>query len=307
MVALLCLASGACVSAGTVEPDARSFTLPLLDTGRWGTVMMNVEGTSEPQRLVFDSAAGGHVLDRAAADRLGLLQSATAAGGTVVGSGGVAEGGQRVVARNASLSDLHLGDTEFLVYDLSAFSRHGWRIDGIIGNALFARFSALFDLPNGRVILTEGPRAGLSDSFACQDNAAGAERPDEIGSGSGTSQSVTATAIVDTGSTGTTLNWPAAHAVGIREGDPRLRPHGTPSTGLDGQERSTSYRYTLPFLKVGNRILRDFEVTISPLPVFQAVRLQDRPGIIMGMSVLRTQAMAVDRGANRVCFGPAAA
>lgn len=315
----LSVASGACVvatpveTATPVEPAARSFTVPLLDTGRWGTVMMGADGAGEPQRMVFDTAAGGHVLDRAAAGRLNLLKDATAAGGTVVGAGGVAEGGQRVIARNVAFSDLVLGDTEFLVYDLSSFSKRGARIDGIIGNALFGRYSTLFDMPNNRVILTEASQVERGSDFACQDNAAGTQRPSElqhfpiveveIGSGSGASGGVAATAVIDTGSAGTTLNWPAAHAIGIKEGDPALRAKGASSTGLDGKKMATSYNYTLPFFRVGNRILRNHEVTISPMPVFEAVRLKDQPAMILGLSVLRTQALAIDKDANRICFG----
>ncbi len=278
--------------------------------------MITADGAGESQRMVFDTAAGGHVMDRSAAARLNLLKDATAAGGTVVGAGGVAEGGQSVIAKNVALSDLVFGDTEFLVYDLSSFSQHGACIDGIIGNALFARYSVLFDLPQSRLTLTEAPRFNQISSFACQDNAAGEQRPSklqhfpiatvEIGVDGMATRGTAATAVIDTGSTTTTLNWPAAYAVGIREGNSGLRPDAKPSKGLDGNVGSTSYRYTLPFLKVGHRILRDFEVTISPLPVFEAVGLRGQPAMILGMNVLRTQALAIEKGANRICFGPEA-
>lgn len=310
------LALGACGSAPFASASA-TYSIPLLDTGRWGTVMMNVDGTSELQRLVFDTAAGGHVLDRAAAGRLNLLEGAQKAGGTVVGAGGEAAGGQRVTARNVSLSGLSLGDTGFLIFDLSPFSKHGARIDGIIGNGLFERYSVLFDAPNGRLTFSESTGASTTRGFVCQPNAAGAGRPSElqnfpialvqIGSHSDAFRGVPATAVVDTGSTETTLNWPAANAVGIRKGDPALRPRQQGARGLDGNARTSSYLYTLPYLKVGDRIIRNLDVEISPLPVFRAVRLEERPAMILGMTVLRAQPVAIEKGANRICFGPGVA
>lgn len=292
-------------TAATAATGTQVLSLALV--GKHPRVQVRLEGAPRPLSFVVDTAAGASVIDAALAERLGLFD-ADARSHAVKGAGGAAGNGR--VTRLLGLSSGRFGwHAQLLAMDLSHIAEaDAPAIDGIVGNDLLARFDVRFDLPAGRLELAP---AGTLSTADCLPNALPQRAPSlqrfafaQVRAGDG-QRAVEAVAVIDSGAAQTILNPPAARALGVVEGDARLRVRAQGTRGL-GSTTTETWLYTLPSLRVGGAELAPLEVRLSALPVFAVLGLEQRPAMILGVDALLTRPWTVAAGGARVCPGPVA-
>ena len=285
-----------------VVPEGGTHAIAMTLVGKHPRISVRVEGIDRPLSFVVDTAAGGGVMDAALAERAGLLAEP--------GNAVSVTGASSTVSANRFTRPLKLAAGGFawqatmLAMDMSHFSRDGdTPIDGILGNDVLARFDLRFDLQVGQ--LTLAPPASASE--ACLANAVAGRQgplrnfafvPVRIAVGDG---AVDITAVVDTGASQTILNPAAARALGLVEGDPRLRLRGEGTRGLTNREVKT-WLYDLPGFSAGTWSAGALEVRVADLPVFASLGQAERPAMILGADALRTARLEISAGAERICL-----
>lgn len=307
---LLCvclwLAFAVCSPVASLAQANTSHRVPMSLVGTHPRIDVRIDSVERPLSFVVDTAAGASVVDAALAERLGLIDT-TRTMAPVHGAGGSVAG-----ARVTGSLDLSAGTfawkAQLLAIDLSHIAEaDAPPIDGILGNDLLTRFDTRFDLPARQ--LTLAPAGSLSTD-GCLDNAlpgrADALRrfpfvPAQLQDGDRT---VDAMAVVDSGAAQTVLNWPAARALGLAEGEARLRSRADGTRGLSNDAIPT-WLYALPTLAIDGRALPTTDVRISALPVFATLGLDTRPALILGVDALHEHRIDVLAGAAAVCLRPA--
>lgn len=251
-------------------------------------------GGKEGLPFVLDTAAGRSVLTPWARDTLGLTEGDTV---TVAGASGQAtyqtlrldalEIGGQVVRDLAGLP----------VVDLTRLEQSDIRYAGILGNDVLRRFDVMYDLPDRRLRLYPiGP-----DSTTAVPGLDALERlpfrPVPVYGGGGFVQlplavgTGTAEAVLDTGAPQSIFNWRAAALDGLTKETARRRAEGT--RGLTFREQTDTYLYTFEDVQAGPVRLAPREVRVADLPVFQRLRLADRPAIILGNDLLADRRVVI--------------
>lgn len=275
--------------------------------GRHPRIAVQVEGIDRPLSFVVDTAAGGGVMDAALAERAGLLD---APGGAVSVTGASSTvSANRFTRPLAFTAGSFTWQAPMLAMDMSHIARDGDpAIDGILGNDVLSRFDLRFDVPAGQ--LTLAPPGSSTSTAGCLANAvterAGPLRhfafvPARIATTDGV---VDVTAVVDTGASQTILNPAAARALGLVEGDPRLRVRKDGTRGLTNVEVKT-WLYDLPGFSIGDWTAGALEVRVTDLPVFASLGQKERPAMILGVDALRSARLEIAAGAERICVSAA--
>lgn len=297
LVPLLITAS--CATVGT----SRIFTVPVQVERAWPVVPVAING--EQLRFIVDTAAGGTVIDGAVAERLQLPSA---------GEGQVAGATSSSAVRNVRASRLEIGGAvhenhQMVVTNMSQFSGN---FAGILGNDVFRHYSLTVDTPGGRLTLAEADRPHLGAGMACVPNALPDRGEAMTGfplvrvqlKASAAAAPVEVIAVIDSGAGATVLNWPAARALGLSPGDPRLierRPLRGINPNSDGPP---AYSYRLEGMTLAGWNVPATEVRVSEFPVFNALGLTDTPALIVGANILNQRAWAIARGAREFCIIP---
>jgi predicted aspartyl protease len=249
--------------------------------------------------FVLDTAAGRSVLTPWARDTLGLTEGDTV---TVTGASGQA------TYPTLRLDSLQIGgqvvrDLAGLpVVDLSRLKQSDIRYAGILGNDVLRRFDVVYDLPDRRLRLYP---IG-SDSTTSVPGLDALQRlpfgPVPVYEGSGFVKfplavgTGTAEAVLDTGAPQSIFNWRAAALDGLTKETARRRAEGT--RGLTFREQTDTYLYTFENVQAGPVRLAPREVRVADLPVFQRLRLADRPAIILGNDLLADRRVVIAYSTN---------
>lgn len=277
--------------------------------GAYPVIDAKHDASSEPLRLVVDTAAGATVLDHAVAQRLGLAPQASA-GTTVEGATGATQGVQLAQATTLWLGALRVPLTPLLT-DMSKFSKGQTRYDGILGNDVLGRFDFRFDMPGQRLSLAgPGSMPAWFQSGACGSNAQAPRDADLLNFMFVDAQAAAAGAqdgrielrtVIDTGAAQTVINLVAARRMGLGEGDARLRERAG-GTGGFGSASVTSQLTTLAGLGLGPWWAVSPEVRVSALPVFKVLGVHEQPAAILGIDLLRQVTLSVSGGAQMFCL-----
>lgn len=304
----LCVAGTSGLLAAAPAPtqtQTQTHQIPLTLQGKHPRVQVQIAGIARPLSFVVDTAAGATVLDLSVAEAAQVIDRAQH-DNVIHGAGGSSAAPQRTRSLDLQTGSLAL-KASLMVTDLSALGgKAGTGINGILGNEILGRFDTRFDLPAGQLTLSP---PGTLDTRGCIANAL-PDRPamlQRFGIVQAQLQGDTgapaeALAIIDTGAAQSVLNTAAVRALGLAEGDARLRPRATGTRGL-GAASVPTWLYTLPSLRIGTWSHGAGEVRVSDLPVFKVMQLHTRPAVILGIDLLRDTPVQIPAGARLVCLG----
>lgn len=298
----------ACPSARADVTSGR-WSIGLSMSGGLPVIAAKIEGREEPIRLVVDTAAGGTILDYTLANLLNLGVDGSI---QVEGAGGTSS-----AQRAAKPTFLTIGSNlklqvQPILTDMSRFSKEGISYDGILGNDVLSRFDMRFDVPAGQLIMASpGASPALLEDLRCADNLrstrsgpalAGFTMLDMTVKLEGPKAgSAIARAVLDTGAMVTIINPKAAGALGVVEGDDRLKPVKR-VRGMGQADVRTEILEPTEVAFSGITIA-DASVRVSELPVFEILGLADAPAAILGIDLLRHIPIGTTAGAEKVCFG----
>ncbi len=297
----------AVLTSGAAARSTRSDRTPLVMQGDYPVVTVYLGQRAEPHRFIVDTAAGATVLDRPLAARFAggrprADRNVQGASGGATAYGGARLDRLRVAGR--TITGLAIVTT-----DMARFGNGNQRYDGILGNDVLSRYAYIFDVPGGGLTLLDRDRPDATRWNQCLLNPLagrpGAPRgfvlvPIDLRAGS------TALGIVDTGAAATVLNWAAADAAGLRRGGEGVTPD-RPVAGFDPKAGTASSRAVIRGAAINGVALPPAGVRLSDLPVFEPFGLKDKPGLILGVNVLRAVPFAVTRNAGAFCQQPPAA
>ncbi len=108
-------------------------------------------------------------------------------------------------------------------------------------------------------------------------------------------------AIVDTGATGTIINWAAARALGIEPEDPTLGGGGT-AQGVGAAATTLVKRQVERFTLAGVE-RRGSTIRIGDLPIFGALGFTGGPAVIVGMDQFADRRLVIDYPNRRLHVG----
>ncbi len=307
-IVLIAFASAAGATSSASSPGGH-WQLPLSMAGRYPVVEARVGAGDVHHRFIVDTAAGATVLDQALAHQLGLGD-----GESISVSGASGLSAARMTSAPVPL-DLAGGPTvavRAVLTDMSRFTTDGIAYDGILGNDVLRQFEVRFDVPAGALTMAMpgsevSPREGMDCVPNLRDAAKG---PGLAGFGffdlslrlpRSEGPNMTVRAVLDTGAAATVINPIAAAALGVAEGDSRLRPFEDGTKGFAGAPVGTR------LLEVDGPSVAAWQwspttVRVSALPVFQALGLDQQPAAIVGIDLLRHMAVGFDAGLQSLCF-----
>jgi predicted aspartyl protease len=272
----------------TVRANAATYSTPLTyDTqGRpLADVMLNNTG---PFALVIDTAAGGIVLNPQTIQILELNPTGRA---RIQGASGITE---------TDLYDLRRVDIGGLTHenlravqtppDSASAANH----EGVLGIGVFAGTRLEFDFAANRLnVDTSTGRAPLANAISVDlRHRTFALAPINIAG-------IDATALIDTGARATIANARLRTALGFTENDPRLHD-AEPIGGATAHTTPAVAAEVTPVVFAGH----DFaavQLNFAELSVFNALGLNYRPAMILGIDVLRrAQALVLDYASAQV-------
>lgn len=286
------------------------WSLELSMAGNYPVVSARTPGREAPLRLVVDTAAGGTVLDTALAQQLGLTAGESI---EVRGASGASTTQRASQPLRLTLVEGLTIAVQPILTDMSRFGSADIAYDGILGNDVLRQFEVRFDVPAGDLVLAL-PGVGPSPvaDLKCIDN----QRPGDAGprlAGFGLfdltlgiageqPREAKVRAVLDTGAAATVLNHAAAAALGVAEGDPRLRPYEAGTKGFAADAIATELM-DLASAQVADWRAGSATMRVSELPVFQVLDLHQQPAAILGIDLLRQVPVGLTAGVGRLCFG----
>jgi hypothetical protein len=199
--------------------------------------------------------------------------------------------------------------------DMSRFTTDGIAYDGILGNDVLRQFEVRFDVPAGALTMAlPGSGASLREDLDCIPNLRDSSAvPGLAGFGffdlslrlsRSEDPGVKVRAVLDTGAAATVINPMAAAALGVTEGDSRLRPFEDGTKGFSGAAVNT-HLLDLDGTSAAGWRWKPSTVRVSPLPVFQVLGLDQQPAAVVGIDFLRHVAIGFDAGLPTLCFSRA--
>lgn len=267
--------------------------------GSWAVVEVSLNDDPTPRIFIVDTAAGSTVVDRDLADHLHL---APAPGGAsqVTGASGAATFEAAILGK-LTVGGISASDLEIVTTDMGRFGKGEFHYDGIIGNDVLRRYAVTMDIGRQRMTLVEAEDPEGIWSF-CQANALGPERaPGFAAANIGLSSRAAAVAIIDSGAARTVLNWPAAQGIGLSKEGPTAT-NGGELRGFNSVNSTASSVATISGLQFGAISFSPVEGRVSDLAVFKGFGLEHRPGIILGIDVLRQRPFGIGRNASKFCI-----
>lgn len=243
--------------------------------------------------FALDTAASRTVLTPEFARQLGVESSAGAPVESISAHGSM-------TATPVTLASVEVGlaarrDVESVIMDLSHVNGTDMAIDGVLGSSFLDDFDLLIDFANASVELV--PTGTLSRT------GTGFDTWVDLGDGPGDLVYLDvlingrpATAILDTGSGRSAINYAAAAAMGLSLPDlpPPVEGHG------DTGHRPVA---ALPAVTIDigdTRLDAQSPVAIVNLDVFERLGLGDRPALLMGTNLLTGRRLGIDYRSRRL-------
>jgi predicted aspartyl protease len=273
-------------------PGAPGMSAPLTyDKDGRPTVPVSINGKG-PFLLVTDTGAGGTVLSTTLVQEL-ALSPAAGHGAQIQGASGATQ------VRLFSLESLKVGDLVVSPARATELPNSGISDSrGVLGADTFARGRIEYDFAGGR-LTASGSGAAPAGFTAIQAQLLHrvlAVIPARLGG-------VETPALVDTGARATLANAKMMEVLGYAPGDPRLTVEDKP-TGATGHVMR-SYLGGAADLVIGGQTFASQKLVFIDLPVFQALGMADKPGLILGIDALRKfDAVAIDYPRSEVQLRP---
>lgn len=263
-----------------------------------------------PLGFVFDTGADTNVIDKQLVKRLGLDDSNAE---KIVMNGAMNE--EVIKLANVKFGNFTIPTLEVATVNLnSPDTVPEIQINGILGQDVLREFDVTIDVPARKLILEipttdrkrfEGPQCftntiswlkSLEEPLSIY---ADIFLPHKAQDG----EFVRVHALVDSGAVITTLNWAAARAIGLMPEDPSLVSLGNRYRGLDPNDSTEAYSYTMPVLKFGASQIGPLKVVISDDTAFTLHGMGGKPAALLGIDVLKQRRLSISKGARRLCFG----
>jgi predicted aspartyl protease len=255
------------------------------------TVPVSINGKG-PFMLVTDTGAGGTVLSTTLVQELALSADA-GHGAQIQGAAGATQ------VRLFSLDSLKVGDLVVSPARATELPNGGISDSrGVLGADTFARGRIEYDFAGGllQASASGATPAGFTAIQAQLLHRVLAVIPARLGG-------VETPALIDTGARATLANAKMMEALGYAPGDARLTLEEKP-TGATGHVMR-SYLGGAADLVIGGQTFPGQKLVFIDLPVFQALGMADKPGLILGIDALRKfDAVAIDYPRGEVQLRP---
>ncbi len=283
------LAEPSVIEAEIVEtlPDAEGDLLAMQrERFRRMTVPVTIMGQG-PFRFMIDTGAQATVLSHELAEQLQLHDRSTA---TLVGMA------SRREVETTPVQDFTLGSRVLSIRRAPIVSgSHIGGADGILGLDTLQDQRVLLDFANDQILVADASQLGGNRGY---DIVVRARR--ELGQliiARASLDGVRVSVVVDTGAQGTVANQ------ALFDRMRRMREIGVVDmTDINGVGLSGT-TWVARALELGRAELTNFPVTLAHSPTFEALGLEDRPTLILGMNELRLfERVAIDFGSRRVLF-----
>jgi predicted aspartyl protease len=249
------------------------------------TVPVTIKGQG-PFRFMVDTGAQATVVSSALADRLGLTERDTA---VLVGIA------SRVPVETTGIPEFSLGGREF--YIRTAPIVEGANIggaDGILGLDSLQDQRVLIDFHKERIYVSDA-KAAKNRGYEIVVKAR--RKLGQLIITGARLNGVDVDVIVDTGAQGSIGNMALLDE--LRH--PRSRGQNT-MIDVNGSELTTDVR-TARKLEINNMALNDIPIMFADSPTFEALDLEQRPALILGISALRLfRRVAIDFSEQKVLF-----
>jgi predicted aspartyl protease len=293
LAAALSVSAGAAAlpTAGTTQADpafpATQSELIILDREKNDRLTVPVTiGQSGPYQFLVDTGAQATVLSRELADSLGLLDRGSA---TLIGVA------SSVVTQTVALDDLGLGSrtTSIARVPLVESGNIGGA-DGVLGVDALQGQRVLFDFAAGRMEIVAGSDPPRSSGFDIIVRARA--RLGRLIIADARIDGVRTAVVIDTGAQTSIGNPALARRL-------RRRDSGTAELfDINGVSAQANIHY-INQLQIQSMRLQNVALVFTPSPAFQALDLEDRPAMILGIRELRLfKRVAIDFGRSRVYF-----
>ncbi len=280
-------AAPATAASATIEPTLTEIIAMQVERYRRMTVPVTIMGEG-PFNFMVDTGAQTTLLSRGLADQLQLNDRETA---TLVGMASM-----RTV-ETTTVPDFNLGDRQLtirtapLVEDPDFFGD----ADGILGLDTLQDQRVLLDFGAGEMIVSESLPRGGSRGYDIVVRAR--ERLGQLIIHRAELDGIGVDVIIDTGAQVSIGNLALERRLNRRRmlADSIL-------TDINGEELRSETRVARR-LELGNVRLSDIAISFADSPVFDTLRLSERPAMILGMSELRLfDRVAIDFRSRRVLF-----
>ncbi|HYE48555.1 MAG TPA: aspartyl protease family protein [Azospirillaceae bacterium] len=173
-------------------------------------------------------------------------------------------------------------------------------VRGVLGADVLSRFVVEVDVPGGRLALhvpgkAPAGRTGWGEVSMIVAPSRHALVQPRVGT-------TPMTAVIDTGTRRTTINWKAAQALGLA---PTLRQPDAVRTAGDKrlEARASAVAYSFLTLTLGTAQWQNVTLHIADLPVFAELGMVDQPAMVMGMDLLGARRFILDYPGKRVLLG----
>lgn len=250
------------------------------------TVPVTIMGQG-PFRFMVDTGAQATVVSSDLADRLGLTQRETA---TLIGIA------SRVPVETTGIPEFSLGGRQF--YIRTAPIVEGANIggaDGILGLDSLQDQRVLIDFHKERIYVSDAKTAKSNRGYEIVVKAR--RKLGQLIITGARLNGVDVDVIVDTGAQGSIGN--IALLEELRQ--PRSRGQNT-MIDVNGSELTAEVR-TGRKLEINNMSLTDLPIMFADSPTFEALGLEERPALILGISALRLfRRVAIDFSKQQVLF-----
>lgn len=276
------------VKDGAIAPsltDAATEVLDLdTDRNQRYTVPVTIDGAG-PYDFMIDTGSQATVVTQRINDALSLKPLGTA---TLVG-----------MASRRSVNMVELEQLEFgsrTLYDIAApvLNRHNLGADGIIGLDSLQDMRVLIDFRNETIAVADAEDNSSNRGFDIIVRA----RP-KLGQLLVTNaeiEGVKATVIIDTGAQGSLGNLALQRKIRAR------RAQDVTTTDVNGVSMQGEMSIARE-IKIQGLALRNMPITYADAPAFEALGLQDKPVLSLGMQHLRIfERVAIDFSTKRILF-----
>jgi hypothetical protein len=280
MTRLLCLLAVAC--GGTHPAPA----VPVTVTAE-REVLVPVVIDGRPLVFQLDTGASASAITPATRDRLGLPHGVKSES---IGAGGSVDT-EDVIVHHVRVADRELDELHVTVLALDALPGKV-AVDGVLGQDVLAQFIADIDLARKRLVL----HAPGTTAWRTPELVAIPFTDDEglirVDARLGTRD---AAAILDLGASATVANQLAGGASADVV-------HGQ-AYGADG--RPVDVRVLgVTTVQLGTLAFLADSMVVADLPVFETLHLADRPAVILGMDLVGSRRLVIDRAAKRLYISP---
>jgi predicted aspartyl protease len=271
--------------------------LPILVSDNRLIVEIEIQGLGK-QHFIIDMAASGSVISPTLKDQIDLNPSDIKID-TVRGASGYRLM-EFIKLPEVNFAGFPFSGIDAVVFESGIFKEYeGKNVQGILGVDVLQNFDLSLNLKDHTIkispINAENNNVETeSGSISFQSRAMPGFVEFEI-----TVNGKKMNAFFDTGGKQSIINWKAAEILGIDKHNSSLRVKENGTRGIDGGKEET-FLYTFEELRIGPATLKENEVKIANLPVFDHMGYGDTPVILIGIDFLKECTVDIKYSSNTI-------